>query len=816
MLSYRFDDLGWQQFESLCHALLRKIFGPLLEAWGGSSDQGRDAYWPSIESHSMLAPGSGPAIFQAKFIEGANAAGSKPGRGLLRAIATECAQIVERRRKSTLGDVRTYILITNAPLSPRLRQQAQSSLLSVLPGCTVACWGAAELRAMLADASDIRAAFPQLLDLSDLQKLLADAVNTGPIQRSRLCLERAVELLPIFVPTQAYHRALQLLERHHFVVLQGPPEMGKSTVARIVGLMKSHDGWEYQECRNPDEFFKLRQPSRRQVFIVDDAFGSTEYKPELASAWGNDLDAVLRSAGSDCWLIWTSRSAPLIEALSQMNLQGRAEQFPAPAEVVVDAGELSLEERAHIIFKHAVTAKLPSVIKHVFRNLALQAVEDEHFTPLRARNWVERIKSHDWERVAEEMPAVLQTFYKEEIQHPTDRMTRSFEALSVPHRQLLISLLDTYGETSLEGDIISAFHQIFPETEGGIEQRLRELEGHFLRGFMAHVMTEDSGCLAERGYRWVHPSWRDLVIRHLSASSQLRRQFLSRCSAPGSMLALSFAGGEIGERQQPLLRDGTDWQCLRKNVIQLIPRLDSSETEHLLQSVYSVLKKGKHSVSPLTHQEVLTLARAALETCRCAWAGRLLSPTLSMLDLYYRISEFLSPLPGGPELNECWENHINNVNQSLGRSDRDAIISSVDGWLALVELLQENEPRFLRQVEFPDNYQDTLNRLTTWVRTLRSTWDGGAHDEYESQALLRDAMSVREFVQCVMEASLTLNEDLCEELEALDSLLASQIRRHEARLKALPSRMYQGEVQERPQRTESSNPFNVWSLFSKL
>ena len=36
MIQYRLDDLGWFQFEWLCQALLKAMYGAPLEAWGGA------------------------------------------------------------------------------------------------------------------------------------------------------------------------------------------------------------------------------------------------------------------------------------------------------------------------------------------------------------------------------------------------------------------------------------------------------------------------------------------------------------------------------------------------------------------------------------------------------------------------------------------------------------------------------------------------------------------------------------------------------------------------------------------------------------
>ena len=103
----------------------------------------------------------------------------------------------------------------------------------------------------------------------------------------------------MFAPTSGYERAWAVLDEHHFVVLEGPPEVGKSAIAWMIGLSRVGDGWEAVYCREPGEFFQMYDPSRRQVFIADDAFGHTEYDPTRASKWEPEIELVLHRLDSN-------------------------------------------------------------------------------------------------------------------------------------------------------------------------------------------------------------------------------------------------------------------------------------------------------------------------------------------------------------------------------------------------------------------------------------------------------------------------------------------------------------------------------------
>ena len=194
----------------------------------------------------------------------------------------------------------------------------------------------------------------------------------------------------MFVATPAWHRAVAVLRRHHFLVLTGPPEMGKTAIARMLGLARLAEGWEVHECIRPEQVEACFERDRPQLFIADDAFGSTEYRPDAADHWANHLDRILRATDENHWLVWTSRPAPLRAGLRRLHRERGGERFPEPASVQVDAAALGPEEKTLILFRHARAADLPDELRAVIRNYGSTIVKHPHFTPERIRRFVAR------------------------------------------------------------------------------------------------------------------------------------------------------------------------------------------------------------------------------------------------------------------------------------------------------------------------------------------------------------------------------------------------------------------------------------------
>jgi hypothetical protein len=311
---------------------------------------------------------------------------------------------------------------------------------------------------------------PRLVLGAERMRALVDA---DPRLRLRVPSVLGDELGAVFVPTRAYDAAVDVLERHHFAVLTGPPEMGKTAIARMVASAMASDGWEVHDCHGADDVRRAFAADRRQLFVADDAFGSTEYRPDAAERWARELPEVLRMVGETHWLIWTSRPAPLHAGLRRVHQERGGERFPSPAQVQVDAGELDIDEKASILLRHAKAAGLAGALRQVVRRDAPRIVGHPHFTPERLRRLVAAAPTADG-RLDELADAILST--------PTEAMATSLDALEPEHRDLLVALLDTPPGPASERDLAASLRR---HHRGGLQHApgdlVDRLADHFLR-----------------------------------------------------------------------------------------------------------------------------------------------------------------------------------------------------------------------------------------------------------------------------------------------------------------------------------------------
>jgi hypothetical protein len=628
-MRYELDDLGPYQFEQLAQSLLKVHAGLAVESWGGRSDFGRDAYTPNaLHFPNKGIKCAGPFLFQAKFVEGANAAGAEPAGALSNSVSKEIARIKQRKTALIWTEPSHFTFLTNASIKATLRDEIRTRFESALPNSAVIVFGGDDLCDLLDQAPSVCRSFPQLLSIRDLDLLIRSALTSESAARSSVAIEIARELVPVFAPTSSYEKAWSVLRRHHFAVLEGPPEVGKSAIAWMVGLSQVGDGWEVICCQKPADFFGMYNPSRKQIFIADDAFGRTEYDPTQASKWEPELDLVLRRVDENHWLIWTSRRHILERAAGRMDVAGRARSFPEPGAVLVDVKSLSIEERAMILFRHARAANLEQDAKQLIRRHAPQIINSPDFTPERIRRFVSESLPALTPRIRQgTLPEQeISARVAEAIRNPTKQMQLTFRGLPIALKWYLVSILELTQRLCTVKELEKAYASYCPdEKREPFDEATQQLNEAFIRV---------RGAARNRGTRksfqtvdWIHPSYRDLVIDELAADPGLRIPFLKKASLEGVKLALSYAGGPEGLRQLPFMLSAESWDVLEERALAIVKTSD--QDRDLLEVLSSTAKVPNSGDFELQRERLITAVCRAIKEKWDSAARRLAAADLS-------------------------------------------------------------------------------------------------------------------------------------------------------------------------------------------
>lgn len=706
MTRYQLDDLGWYQFESLVQALLKAELGIGVESWGGQRDYGIDAYIDNPLFFPTSASASdGPFIFQVKFIENANAKGSQPASTVRNAVANELSRIRKRVKEMTWENPKHYVFVTNAPVNSSDRRKHKTTISETLKDTTPHFMDGSDVSDLLDNNPNLRKAFPQLLSLRDIDTMLSCVVNRHILEASEASIAITKDYSSAFVPTTTYFRAWDALKKHSFCVLEGPPEMGKTATAWMIGLTQLTGDWQLISCDSPDDFYSVFSGKDAQIFIADDAFGRTEYDPSRGALWERHLHRIIPRLDKKHWLIWTSRRHILERAVRKMDLQGRAANYPSPASVIVDASRLSIEEKALILYRHAKFAKLDEAAKTIVKTHALPIVRNKAFTPERIRRFIQ-----------ESLPDLVTTFKDTEnedeltvqvldsIRHPTTRMRKTFDALSASHKWCLLSLLEIEGLATLDKleslfvrrEIKSGrlpFRQVIEELNEAFVS-VKNLENPKLKGIVD----------------WIHPSYRDLVIDELTNDPDLRRGFLRTMSLEGLKLAISELGGESGEREIPLLLEPEDFGIFEERCVKVVKKSSQVSIQGLLEVFLDFLDRDHDD----RRQKILSdIIRIILIQVSELWSenDEVIDP--DMLHTFCSATAKIYPLIKLPDLLPTWQFIENQFRVHLA----DVIVGEytdpdlLQPFLRLIEVIKMFDPRFLLGVGFPANIQGEMKEF---------------------------------------------------------------------------------------------------------
>lgn len=691
---YRLDELGWLQFERVCSLLVAADAGLSDLRWMGHADRER------------VAVVEGPVVLAAQGIR-------LEGPVSVIVVWVPEDESPEGRRASLLrrvGSLESWseaqvVMLTNldgAGVATALEGEVWSE------DRTTVVLGDRELSESLDRHAEVRAAMPSVLGSRDLTALL----SAGARARSSLDVERVQALARVFWPTRAYEHAREVLARYRFVVLTGPPEMGKTAIAQMLALAQMTDGWEAHECSSPEQLWRVFDASRRQVFVADDAFGSTEYRPDAAERWAQSLGRLLTMLDQDHWLIWTSRPAPLKAGLRRVQRERNSERFPAPGEVLVDASDLDLAEKTLILFRHAKARGASSAARRLVRSAALSIVEHPHFTPERIRRFVtDRLEALE-QTAIQVGPARVREELERELAMPTEAMRTSFGVLESEHRELLIALLDAPGGLIDERDLAATVRR---HHAGGLSRPPSELIDRLTDHFL-HITP--------LGIGWVHPSWRDMVINELREDSAARQRFLEACGLHGVMLALSREGGIVGERILPLLVSDSDWDALGDRVGKLVKQLEDQELAQLflaLRGLWTV------EITRSQKREARSLVTNVLKMTARRWDQEHRPLPGFLLEHWYALREWDPEAIQPPQLGLTWA-ELYPASPPAGGMDRSEL-NRADEWLALAQTLRRYDRAALTGLGFFAHDQDLLAHL---AQTLQRTIDQDTRSMAES------------------------------------------------------------------------------------
>ncbi|MFI8685874.1 restriction endonuclease [Rossellomorea sp. NPDC077527] len=374
MSKYNLHQLGWKAFEGLSGNIMQEIMGNTYALFSEGRDGGRDGYFEGTGNLNILKDNlSGKFVFQCKHT---SIPSKKLTYSLVKKELPKLEKLVEHH------DVEHYVIFTNYKLSANNDLEIKSRFTKIkgLKSCIIL--GDEWFESVLDANKTLRRLVPRLYGIGDLSEILDDRIY----KQSLDVLDELKGNVSTFVSTEAYQEAVRAISKKRFVLLLGPPAVGKSAIATNLCMTSivEEESIETLILEDSEGFKRHYNPDNpRKVFWFDDVFGATNLDENLLQGWIKSFNKLKSAIKKGSTIIFTSRDYIFNEAIRKI----QKNKFPLlfDSQVKIDVSNLKQNEKNQILYNHIKDGDLALNKKTLLKPFLKKLAISENFSPELAR-----------------------------------------------------------------------------------------------------------------------------------------------------------------------------------------------------------------------------------------------------------------------------------------------------------------------------------------------------------------------------------------------------------------------------------------------
>ncbi|MET7899918.1 restriction endonuclease [Streptomyces sp. NPDC005355] len=335
-MARNYGDLSPYDFEALTRDLLQEELDERLEIFPPGRDGGVDV--------RLFKNNSEQLIVQCKHTPG------KRYPDIESQLKREAAKVAGR------FDAR-YMLVSTATLT----RANKRSICQLFDGVNLRendIWGVDDLNNYLSLHPGVEQRNFKLWVTSTgvMQRLL----HSGIHERSAGLLEHIKHRARIYVHSEAYGTAMELLKRYNACLISGEPGIGKTTLAEMLLIKRIDEGWQaYVASEDISDVENIWNQNERQIFFYDDFLGQNSLADKLNKNEDSRLVKVLsriqETPGKQ--LIMTTREYILRQARQVYEPLSRSRSF-SDAKFILNLSHYTPVQKAHIFYNHIYFSNL--------------------------------------------------------------------------------------------------------------------------------------------------------------------------------------------------------------------------------------------------------------------------------------------------------------------------------------------------------------------------------------------------------------------------------------------------------------------------
>lgn len=315
-----------------------------------------------------------------------------------------------------------------------------------------------------------------------------------------------IEEAKIFVETDVYKKAKDLLEKKNVILIHGEPGAGKTTLARRLALKYIYKGYEllYEHAADIKGIEDYLYDRRKKIIIVDDFLGQSTL--ELREISDNILYNIISYArkNKNVKLILTTRS--YIYNNSKHSLEKFSESAERLGKLLIEVKEYSEVDKGKILYNHLYYNDLiwtPEYLEILKDNYYERIVNNRNYTPRNIAKICEIIKEDRPDNVIETINKLLNN--PDRIwKHEYDKLDQSKYG---KYEKILLDLICFFKYDVKEEVLKKQFENILKDNDEYDDEIFYKSIEELSNAFVSSSFNGSN----EKSYKFINPSMEDFL-----------------------------------------------------------------------------------------------------------------------------------------------------------------------------------------------------------------------------------------------------------------------------------------------------------------
>ena len=496
MTDYNLTILQPSEFECFSRDLLQKREAVFIESFANGRDKGIDLRFAYSKDKTC--------IVQSKRYKEWNEL-----KNTLKAEAEKVKRLKPQR----------YILTTTVDLSVSQKDEIMA-MFSPFILCTADVLGRKDLNNLLGQHKEVENDYHKLwLASTNVLNLI---INKATMNWSAFELKKVEQDIRLYVENESLGKALEILEKNHYVVISGIPGIGKTTLARMLVYTMLGQGFEefVYVTDDMDNAAKMFEKEKRQIFFFDDFLGSNSFSPQSVS-FENKLITFIEKVKSskNTLFILSTREYVLSEAMTHYEKLAMSNIDLAKCTIQLEYYTKTI--KARILYNHLAEANIPAQYINAFidKRIYRELIEHKNFNP---RVIESIIKEQIWNTID---PDHFAAKVKEFFDNPISVWQYAFEKLDAPTRYALL-VLGSMGDRVKLDDWKEAYRTFCAITHVDTGLIYDDVQWHQSLKVLSNCFIRTSSLKGVITVTMYNPSVADFVVYYLNNNHNTASQLI--------------------------------------------------------------------------------------------------------------------------------------------------------------------------------------------------------------------------------------------------------------------------------------------------